>query len=131
MVDDGTGEAHVWFSGDLLRPLLGLDDSQWEGLQKALRVKGHIRVYPRGRSLVSTTWSGLWTEVLPVFTCLSAPQVTDGDSEDVLLHFLLSVCSSEVVSRPVSLTCRRLSSTRTEGNTEPEPEPDLDLDQSS
>ncbi|XP_054455418.1 LOW QUALITY PROTEIN: CST complex subunit CTC1-like [Anoplopoma fimbria] len=51
VIDDGTGEAHVWFSGALVRPLLGLADSQWEGLQRALRVRGHIRVYPRGRSM--------------------------------------------------------------------------------
>ena len=55
VIDDGTGEAHIWFSGALVRPLLGLADSQWEGLQRALRVKGHIRVYPRGRSMVSVT----------------------------------------------------------------------------
>ncbi|XP_068569112.1 CST complex subunit CTC1-like isoform X3 [Cebidichthys violaceus] len=53
VIDDGTGEAHLWVSGALVRPLLGLDDSQWEGLQRALRVRGHVRVYPRGRSLVS------------------------------------------------------------------------------
>ncbi|KAF1371438.1 hypothetical protein PFLUV_G00278330, partial [Perca fluviatilis] len=55
VIDDGTGEAHVWFSGALVRPLLGLADSQWEGLQRALRVRGHVRVFPRGRSMVSTT----------------------------------------------------------------------------
>lgn len=53
VIDDGTGEAHVWFSGALVPPLLGLADSKWEGLQRALRVRGHVRVYPRGRSLVS------------------------------------------------------------------------------
>ncbi|KAK1876026.1 CST complex subunit CTC1 [Dissostichus eleginoides] len=52
VIDDGTGEAHVWFSGAQVRALLGLADSQWEGLQRALRVRGYIRVYPRGRSLV-------------------------------------------------------------------------------
>ncbi|XP_034413182.1 CST complex subunit CTC1 isoform X2 [Cyclopterus lumpus] len=55
VIDDGTGEAHVWFSGALVRPLLGLADSEWEGLQRALRVRGHVRVYPRGRSVVSVT----------------------------------------------------------------------------
>uniref|UniRef100_A0A8C9ZYJ2 CST complex subunit CTC1 n=1 Tax=Sander lucioperca TaxID=283035 RepID=A0A8C9ZYJ2_SANLU len=54
VIDDGTGEAHVWFSGAVVRPLLGLADSQWEGLQRALRVRGHVRVFPRGRSMVST-----------------------------------------------------------------------------
>ncbi|XP_028998761.1 CST complex subunit CTC1 isoform X2 [Betta splendens] len=91
VIDDGTGEAHVWVSGDLVRPLLGLADSQWEGLQRVLRVKGHVRVYPRGRSLVS-----------------------DGDSDDFLLRFLLSVCSSDAVCGPVSLTCRKLSNLRPE-----------------
>ncbi|AWO97407.1 putative CST complex subunit CTC1 [Scophthalmus maximus] len=89
VIDDGTGEAHVWFSGALVRPLLGLADSQWEGLQRALRVKGHIRVYPRGRSLVS-------------------------DADDSLLHFLLCVCSSDVVCRPLSLTCRTHNNQRPE-----------------
>ncbi|KAJ4918741.1 hypothetical protein JOQ06_024790 [Pogonophryne albipinna] len=47
VIDDGTGAQ--------VRALLGLADSQWEGLQRALRVRGHIRVYPRGRSLLSLT----------------------------------------------------------------------------
>uniref|UniRef100_A0A3Q3S439 CST complex subunit CTC1 n=1 Tax=Mastacembelus armatus TaxID=205130 RepID=A0A3Q3S439_9TELE len=85
VMDDGTGEAHVWFSGALVRPLLELADSQWEGLQRALRVKGHIRVYPQGQSLVC-----------------------DSDCDDPLLHFLLCVCSTDVVGRPISLTCRKL-----------------------
>ncbi|XP_028298215.1 CST complex subunit CTC1 isoform X2 [Gouania willdenowi] len=91
VVDDGTGEAHVWFSGSLVRSLLGLADSQWEGLQRALRVKGHIRIYPKGRCLVS-----------------------DGDSSDCLHHFLSCVCSSDVVSRPISFTCRKLTNQRSE-----------------
>ncbi|XP_070786024.1 CST complex subunit CTC1 [Enoplosus armatus] len=89
VIDDGTGEAHVWFSGALVRPLLGLADSQWEGLQRALRVRGHVRVYPRGRSLVC-------------------------DSEDSLLHFLLCVCSSDAVCRQLSLTCRKHNQQRSE-----------------
>ncbi|XP_078101338.1 CST complex subunit CTC1 isoform X2 [Sander vitreus] len=89
VIDDGTGEAHVWFSGALVRPLLGLADSQWEGLQRALRVRGHVRVFPRGRSMVC-------------------------DSDDPLLHFLLCVCSSDVVCRQLSLTCRRLNNQRSE-----------------
>ncbi|XP_026188725.1 CST complex subunit CTC1-like isoform X1 [Mastacembelus armatus] len=91
VMDDGTGEAHVWFSGALVRPLLELADSQWEGLQRALRVKGHIRVYPQGQSLVC-----------------------DSDCDDPLLHFLLCVCSTDVVGRPISLTCRKLSNQRPE-----------------
>ncbi|XP_071370718.1 CST complex subunit CTC1-like [Centroberyx affinis] len=83
VLDDGTGEAHVWFSCPLVRPLLGLADSQWEGLQRALRVRGHLRVYTRGRSLVC-----------------------DSGSDDPLLQFLVCVCSSDAVCRPLSLTCR-------------------------
>ncbi|KAG7495806.1 CST complex subunit CTC1 [Solea senegalensis] len=91
VIDDGTGEAHVWFSGALVRPLLGLADSQWEGLQRALRVRGHIRVYPRGRSLVCDT-----------------------DADDSLFNFLVCLCSSDVVCRPLSLTCRKNNNQRTE-----------------
>ncbi|XP_029932197.1 CST complex subunit CTC1 isoform X2 [Myripristis murdjan] len=83
VLDDGTGEAHVWFSCPLVRPLLRLAESQWEGLQRALRVRGHLRLYTQGRSLVC-----------------------DDSSDDPLLHFLLCVCSSDAVCRPLSLTCR-------------------------
>lgn len=55
VIDDGTGEAHVWVSGALVRPLLGLSDCQWEGLQRAIKVRGHLEVNPWGRSLVSST----------------------------------------------------------------------------
>ncbi|KAM9414363.1 CST complex subunit CTC1 isoform 2-T4 [Pholidichthys leucotaenia] len=85
VIDDGTGEAHVWVSGGLVRPLLGLDEAQWEGLQRALRVRGHIRVYPRGRSLVTD----------------------EADSDWPLLGFLLSTCSSVVTRQSLVLTCRR------------------------
>ncbi|KAG7232668.1 hypothetical protein INR49_008248 [Caranx melampygus] len=91
VIDDGTGEAHVWVSGALVRPLLRLADCQWAGLQRAVRVKGHIRVYPQGRSLVCD----------------------GGNSDDSLLHFLLCVCSSDVCG-PLSLTCRRHSKQRPE-----------------
>ncbi|KAI3375949.1 hypothetical protein L3Q82_016362 [Scortum barcoo] len=122
VIDDGTGEAHVWFSGALVRPLLGLADSQWEGLQRALRVRGHVRVYPRGRSLESIT-SCLTSEQLStnqsvflsqvcVFTCLSLSQVCDSD--DPLIHFLLCVCSSDAVCRQLSLTCRKHNKPRSE-----------------
>ncbi|KAM9701317.1 CST complex subunit CTC1, partial [Menidia menidia] len=80
VIDDGTGEAHVWVSGPLVRSLLGLADPQWEGLQRAVRVKGHIRVSPGGRSQ---------------------------GSADPLHLFLEFVCSSEFVSRPIVLTCRK------------------------
>ncbi|KAL7375962.1 hypothetical protein ABVT39_027367 [Epinephelus coioides] len=89
VMDDGTGEAHVWFSSALVRPLLGLADSQWEGLQRALRVRGHIRVYPRGRSLVC-------------------------DSDDPLVHFLLCVCGSDVTCRQLCVTCRKHNTQRSE-----------------
>ncbi|XP_039865981.1 CST complex subunit CTC1-like [Simochromis diagramma] len=52
VIDDGTGEAHVCFSAALVHALLGLADAQWEGLQRALRVRGHIRVFPRGQSQI-------------------------------------------------------------------------------
>ncbi|XP_061566120.1 CST complex subunit CTC1-like [Cololabis saira] len=91
VVDDGTGEAHVLFTGALVRSVLGLADSQWEGLQRALRPKGVIRVFPRGRSLVC-----------------------DGDSDDPLLQFLLCVCSNDVVCRPISFTCRKRTNQRSE-----------------
>ncbi|XP_035986969.1 CST complex subunit CTC1 isoform X4 [Fundulus heteroclitus] len=91
VIDDATAEAHVWLSGKPIQTVLGLADSQWEGLQRALRVRGHIRVFPRGRSLG-----------------------TEGDSEDVLLHFLLSLCSSDVISQQVSLTCRKLANQSSE-----------------
>ncbi|XP_024119088.1 CST complex subunit CTC1, partial [Oryzias melastigma] len=87
VIDDGTGEAHVWVSGVVVQTLLGLADFQWVGLQRWLKVKGHLRVLPGGRSLVS-------------------------DSEEPLLHFLLSMCSSEAVRRPVCLTCRRHAPSR-------------------
>uniref|UniRef100_A0A3P8V5M4 CST complex subunit CTC1 n=1 Tax=Cynoglossus semilaevis TaxID=244447 RepID=A0A3P8V5M4_CYNSE len=84
VIDDGTGEAHVWFSGVLVRSLLQLAENQWEGLQRALRVRGQVRVYARGRSLVC-----------------------DDDTEDTVVHFLLCVCSKDAVCRPLSLTCRK------------------------
>ncbi|CAI5657245.1 unnamed protein product [Oreochromis niloticus] len=77
----------------LVRALLGLADAQWEGLQRGLRVRGHIRVFPRGQS-----------------------QVCDGDADDFLLHFLLCLCSSDVMIRPLSLTCRKRTNQRPEGS---------------
>jgi hypothetical protein len=56
-MEDGTGEAQVWFSCPLVRLLLGLADSQWEELQRALRVRGRIRVYSRGRGLVRVLYT--------------------------------------------------------------------------
>ncbi|XP_034020039.1 CST complex subunit CTC1-like isoform X2 [Thalassophryne amazonica] len=89
LLDDGTGEAHVWFSSLLIRPLLGLDESQWEGLQRALRVRGHIRIYMKGRSLMC-----------------------DSPCGGALLQYLRCVCSSDLVCRSLSLTCRKRSERR-------------------
>lgn len=74
MLDDGTGEAHVWVSGALVRPLLGLNDGQWEGLQRALRVRGQVEVYPWGQNLVSTT-SCVTPECIHVFMLVYFPGV--------------------------------------------------------
>ncbi|XP_027866270.1 CST complex subunit CTC1 [Xiphophorus couchianus] len=84
VIDDGTAEAHVWLSGRPVQAALGLADSQWAGLRRAVRVRGHVQVFPGGRSLR-----------------------TDGDTEDVLLHFLLSLCSGDVIGQQVILTCRK------------------------
>ncbi|XP_061665239.1 CST complex subunit CTC1 [Syngnathoides biaculeatus] len=50
VLEDGTGEAHVHFAGALVRQLLALSSPQWEGLQRALKARGQIQVYPLGRS---------------------------------------------------------------------------------
>ncbi|CAJ1048341.1 CST complex subunit CTC1 isoform X1 [Xyrichtys novacula] len=89
VIDDGTGEAYVSFSGSLVRTLLGLADSQWEGLQRAVKVRGHVRISPREPSLVC-------------------------DSEDPLLLYLACLCRSEVACRQLSLTCRRSTNQRAE-----------------
>uniref|UniRef100_A0A8C7JCM2 CST complex subunit CTC1 n=2 Tax=Oncorhynchus kisutch TaxID=8019 RepID=A0A8C7JCM2_ONCKI len=81
-VEDGSGEAHIWFSCPVISGLLGLAMPQWEGLQRSLRVRGHLRVYTRGRSLVC-----------------------DVDADDPLLHYLSCVCSSSTVCRPLTLIC--------------------------
>ncbi|KAJ8008623.1 hypothetical protein DPEC_G00106800 [Dallia pectoralis] len=82
VIEDGSGEAHVWFSCPVVSCLLGLTTPQWEGLQRSLRTKGHLRVYTRGRSLVSDTVS-----------------------DDPLLQYLSCVCNSIAVCRPLTLTC--------------------------
>lgn len=74
VLDDGTGEAHVWASGAQVRPLLGLSDSQWEGLQRALRPRGQVEVYPRGQNVVRTA-SCLTPERTRVFMLVSFPGV--------------------------------------------------------
>ncbi|KAM3590263.1 uncharacterized protein V6R79_006747 [Siganus canaliculatus] len=95
VVDDGTGEAHVRVSGGLVRTLLGLAESQWEGLQRALRVRGHAEIYSQGRSPVCDPGD-------------------PGDPGDPVLHFLL-LCSSDAGCRQFRFTCRKLSSHRPEG----------------
>ncbi|KAF6724408.1 CST complex subunit CTC1 [Oryzias melastigma] len=51
-----------------------------------------------------------WTQVLIMTHSGVCLQVSD--SEEPLLHFLLSMCSSEAVRRPVCLTCRRHAPSR-------------------
>lgn len=75
VLDDGTGEAHVWVSGALVRPLLGLNDCQWEGLQRVLRVRGQVEVYPWGQNLVSPN-SCLTPECTCVYACVFSRCVT-------------------------------------------------------
>ncbi|KAJ3584944.1 hypothetical protein NHX12_013667 [Muraenolepis orangiensis] len=71
--------------------------SQWEGLQRAVRVRGHIRFYFRGRGL----------------KCY--------EDSDWLLQYLDTLCSSSTVCRPVEVTCKTRSSTPcTEGKVNPE-----------
>ncbi|KAM8834244.1 CST complex subunit CTC1 isoform 1-T2 [Synchiropus picturatus] len=84
VIEDGTGEAHVWFSGQQVQSLLGMGESEWEGLQRALRTRGHIRVLPQGQNMISTT-------------------------DDLLQHFLEWLCSSKVACRLLTLTCRKFS----------------------
>ncbi|KAK1803641.1 hypothetical protein P4O66_020758, partial [Electrophorus voltai] len=50
-VEDGTGEAQVWFSTETVAKLLLLAVPEWEGLQRHIRSKGHLRVYARARSM--------------------------------------------------------------------------------
>lgn len=117
VIDDGTGEAHVWFSGVLVRSLLQLAENQWEGLQRALRVRGQVRVYARGRSLVSRSSCQqmfLSPDILPHLSL--SHQVCDDDTEDTVVHFLLCVCSKDAVCRPLSLTCRKYTDQSLEGN---------------
>lgn len=60
VMDDGTAEAHVWLSGQPVQAALGLADSQWAGLQRAVRVRGQVQVFPGGRSLVSSSLLSDW-----------------------------------------------------------------------
>lgn len=94
VLEDGSAEAQVWFYSPWVQTLLRLDDSQWEGLQRALRGKGHLQVYPKGQSLS--------------MTC-SDPDL------DCLLSFFLCLCNESVIGS-VSLTCRRQSPPRSPGS---------------
>ncbi|XP_051737143.1 CST complex subunit CTC1 [Ctenopharyngodon idella] len=83
VVEDGSGEAHVWFSSDTVCDLLMLNAGQWEGLQRHIRVKGHVKVYTRGYNMMC-----------------------DEDPDDSLVQYLNCVCSSAAVCRQIHLTCR-------------------------
>ncbi|KAG2467668.1 CTC1 protein, partial [Polypterus senegalus] len=50
VVEDGTGEAQVLFSDDIISELLHLSASEWDGLQKLIRVRGHVKYINLGRS---------------------------------------------------------------------------------
>ncbi|XDV46698.1 hypothetical protein PO909_014537, partial [Leuciscus waleckii] len=82
-VEDGSGEAHVWFSSETVCDLLMLNAGQWEGLQRHIRVKGHVKVYTRGYNM----------------TC-------DEDPDESLVQYLNCLCSSAAVCRQIHLTCR-------------------------
>ncbi|XP_026093110.1 CST complex subunit CTC1-like [Carassius auratus] len=83
VVEDGSADAHVWFSSDAVCDLLKLNAGQWEGLQRHVKVKGHVKVYTRGRNM----------------TC-------DEDPDDAVVQYLSRLCSSTAVCRPIHLTCR-------------------------
>ncbi|XP_048885467.1 CST complex subunit CTC1 isoform X2 [Brienomyrus brachyistius] len=76
-VDDGSGEAQVWISSQMVSGLLGLGVAEWEGIQRLVKVRGHVRVYSQGRNMVSIA-----------------------DAEDPLVEYLSSLCVSTVVCRP-------------------------------
>ncbi|KPP59505.1 CST complex subunit CTC1-like [Scleropages formosus] len=81
-VEDGSGEAHVWFPSHLTAPLLALGAAEWEGLQRSVRVRGHVRVH-RGRNVVDAA-----------------------DLDDPLLHYLSCLCMCAAVCRPLTLSCQ-------------------------
>ncbi|XP_062372571.1 CST complex subunit CTC1 [Sardina pilchardus] len=81
--EDGTGEAHIWFSSEMVPALLLLGATEWEGLQWRVRVRGLVRVYARGWDMVS-----------------------DMNPEDPLVRYLCVLCSSSSVCRELNLTCQ-------------------------
>ncbi|KAL4631411.1 CST complex subunit CTC1 isoform X1 [Arapaima gigas] len=82
VVEDGSGEAQVWFPSHLIVALLALGAAEWEGLQRSVRVRGHIRVH-QGRNAVDA-----------------------GDLDDPLLQYLSCLCVCAAVCRPLSLSCQ-------------------------
>lgn len=94
-VEDGTGEAQVWFLTETVANLLLLGKPEWEGLQRLVRVKGHVRIYTRGRNMVSGTCFIIHTHTLPLTEC-SVPKVLlycnvkmyDNDQNPALTHSL-------------------------------------------
>ncbi|XP_063042920.1 CST complex subunit CTC1 [Engraulis encrasicolus] len=85
-VEDGTGEAQVWFSSELVPALLSLGATEWEGLQWRMKARGHLRVYTRGWDVVS-----------------------DVNQQDPLVRYLCALCSSTSICREITLTCQRRS----------------------
>ncbi|XP_069042845.1 CST complex subunit CTC1 isoform X2 [Lepisosteus oculatus] len=85
VVEDGSGEAQVWFSTPTVPALLSLGPSEWEGLQTHIRARGHLRVIHRGRSPENRV---------------------SVQSEDLLLLYLSALCVSSLVCRSISLSCR-------------------------
>ncbi|XP_073678894.1 CST complex subunit CTC1-like, partial [Garra rufa] len=83
VVEDGSADAHVWFSSDTVCDLLMLNASQWEGLQRHVKVKGHLKVYTRAHNM----------------TC-------DEEPDGALVQYLSCLCSSTAVCRQIHLTCR-------------------------
>uniref|UniRef100_A0A671SK34 CST complex subunit CTC1 n=1 Tax=Sinocyclocheilus anshuiensis TaxID=1608454 RepID=A0A671SK34_9TELE len=78
---DGSADAHIWFSSDTVCDLLKLNAGQWDGLQRHVKVKGHVKVYTRGHNM----------------TC-------DEDPNDALVQYLSCLCSSTSVCRQIHLT---------------------------
>ncbi|XP_066578424.1 CST complex subunit CTC1 isoform X2 [Amia ocellicauda] len=85
VVEDGSAEARVRLSTPAVLALLALGSAQWEGLQQLVRVRGHLRLFNRGRSAESRG---------------------SVQCDDPLVQFLSLLCSSPSVCRSVGLSCR-------------------------
>uniref|UniRef100_A0A3B4BHF4 CST complex subunit CTC1 n=1 Tax=Periophthalmus magnuspinnatus TaxID=409849 RepID=A0A3B4BHF4_9GOBI len=83
VLEDGTAEAHVCFYNPLVRALLRLDDSQWAGLQRALKVKGHIQVQPRGRSMSVVSLCPPFCSSAPLLCSSASLRMVRGDRDFV------------------------------------------------